>query len=98
MVDELGFGIFEGLLGSHRRPPSLSNVTVIPVKIEGAQASYRIPKLKQNMTRLLESVYVVFPSWRSIRSFTIQYRINMDEMTSDTLGTLKIKIKKKVGK
>jgi hypothetical protein len=98
MVDELGFGIFEGLLGSHRRPPSLSCVTVIPVKIEGAQASYRIPKLKQNMTRLLESVYVVFPSWRSIRSFTIQYRINMDEMTSDTLGTLKIKIKKKVGK
>lgn len=95
MVDELGFGIFEGLLGPRRRPPNLSNRTVIAVKIEGAQASYRIPKPKQNMTRLLESVYVVFPSWKSIRSFTIQYRINTDEMISDTFGTLKLRIKKK---
>jgi len=98
MVDELGFGIFEGLLGPRRPIPDLSNVTVVPVQIEGAQAAFRIPKLKQNITRLLESVYLVFPSWRSIRSFSVQYRINTDEMISDTFGTLKIKIKKKSGR
>lgn len=94
MVAELGFGIFEGLLGPRRQPPNLSNLNVIPIKIASTQASFQITKLKQNVTRLLESVYVVFPSWKYVRSFTINYRINSDEMISDTLGNLQFNVKK----
>jgi hypothetical protein len=96
MVDELDFGFFEDLLGSRRQPPSLSSVNPIPVKIEGAQVSFRITKLKQNMTRMLESFYVVFPSWKYVRSLTINYRINSDEMISDTLGTLRFNVRKRM--
>jgi len=94
MVDQLGFGIFEDLLGPRRQAPSLTNVNPIVAKIEGAQLTFRVTKLKQNMTRMLESFYVVFPKWKYVRSFTMDYRINSDEMISDTLGTLKLKIKK----
>jgi hypothetical protein len=94
MVDELGFGIFEDLLAPRRQALSLTNVNPIRSKIEGAQITFRVTKLKQNMTRMLESFYVVFPKWNYVRSFTMDYRINSDEMISETLGTLKLKIKK----
>jgi hypothetical protein len=93
MVDELGFGIFEDLLGPRRQALSLTNVNPILAKIESRQITFRVTKLKQNMTRMLESFYVVFPKWNYVRSFTIDYRLNSDEMISDTLGTLKFKVK-----
>lgn len=94
MADELGFGIFEDLLGPRRQAPALSNGNFVPAKIEGAQISFRVTKLKQNMTRMLESFYVVFHKWTDVRSIGIDYRINSDEVINDTLGGLKLKVKK----
>lgn len=92
--EDLSFGVFESLIGDVR--PKLSNSVSRPARasIEGARVLYKVKKLKQNLVQPLESLFIVFRSWSSIKSFTIDYRINLEENAVDRKGQLSVTIRK----
>lgn len=92
--EDLSFGVFQSLIGDVR--PKLSNSVSRPARasIEGARVLYKVKKLKQNLVQPLESLFIVFRSWSSIKSFTIDYRINLEENAVDRKGQLSVTIRK----
>jgi hypothetical protein len=86
--DNLNFGLFESLIGGARVKLSNSVSRPVAASIEGTRVSFKVKKLKQNLAQPLESLFIMFPSWSSIKSFTVGYRINLEENSVDRVGQL----------
>lgn len=97
LSEELGFGVFESLIGGVRVKLSNSVSRPAGASIEGTRVSFKIKKLKQNLAQPLESLFIVFPSWSAIKSFTFGYRINLEENAVDRVGQLSVIIRKQPG-
>lgn len=93
--DQISFGIFEGLISSRRELSGNSVAQISKARISQTEAMFRITKLKHNLNQGLESLYVIYPSWESMCSFGIVYRINADEVVGDVYGRLEVLIKKR---
>ena len=94
LSDQIDFGLFESLIASKRE--KLENTVSRPAiaSIDSMRVSFKVKKLKQNLAQPLESLFMVFPSWASVRSFNIGYRINLEENAVDQVGQLSVALNK----
>lgn len=92
--ENLSFGVFESLIEAVRAKPRYSVSRPASASIEGTKVLFKVKKLKQNLVQPLESLYIVFRSWSSLKSFTIDYRINLEENAVDRVGQLSVTIRK----
>lgn len=92
--DELRFGVFESLIADYRQKLANSVSRAAAASMYGRRMSFKVAKLKQNLAQPLESLFVVFTSWSSVRSFPIRYSINVEENAVDKVGELSVVVKK----
>jgi len=93
--DHISFGIFKGLISSRRELSGNSVAKISKARITQTEVMFRITKLKHNLSKALQSLYVIYPSWESMGSFGIVYKINADEVVSNVGGRLEVLIKKR---
>jgi hypothetical protein len=48
------------------------------------------------LSQIIESFYIEFSSWEEMKSFTIQYTLNAEELPSDVTGSLSVEIQKEI--
>jgi hypothetical protein len=94
VAEGLNFAVFESLIAHYRQKLTNSVSRAVAASIDGSRVSFKIAKLKQNLAQPLESLFMVFPSWSSVTSFTIRYRINVEENAVDKVGLLSVVVKK----
>jgi hypothetical protein len=92
--EELRFAVFESLVAEYREQLASSVSRAAPASIDGSRVLFKVAKLKQNLAQPLESLFIVFPSWSSVRSFSIRYSINVEENAVDKVGELSVVVKK----
>jgi hypothetical protein len=94
IADSFGFAAFElGIAPDRKKPKNVTSRDVGPT-LDDRRAIFHVKKLKQNLAHTFEPLYIVFNSWQEVASFSVQFRVNAQELSADVEGMLEVSVKK----
>lgn len=95
LADAMGFSLFKDLIPPKSNRTDNSSTGGARAHLSNDRVTVHFNKLKQNLIKPVQSLFVVFHSYEDVSTFHIPFRLNAEELPNDVHGKLEVIVTEK---